>query len=449
MTRRIFGTDGVRGRSNEGFLTPGNLVKMAQSIGLEFLRGDHRHLVVIGKDTRLSGYMVESALTAGFISVGMNVILVGPMPTPAIAMLVRSLRADIGIVISASHNPAEDNGVKIFGPDGYKLPDGVEKSIEDRFQNFSEYMLADAPTLGQAKRLDDALGRYIEHVKTSFKKDVRLDGLKVVIDCAHGATYKIAPTILWELGAEVISIGIDPDGHNINSGCGATHTEAMQKAVVEHGAHIGISLDGDGDRIIVADEKGHKVDGDQIMAMIATRWAKKGYLNKDTVVATSMSNIGLEHYLKEQGIELLRTDVGDRYVIGEMRKKGLNLGGEQSGHIILSDYNSTGDGLIAMLQILRLLVQEGKPASKVCHKFTPVPQFLRNYRFARKDLLEDASVQAVIAEASADLEAAGGRLLIRKSGTEPLVRVMAECTDDELIERSMDHVLDALAAADQ
>ena len=448
MARRIFGTDGVRGLSNQGFLTAENLVRLAQSVGTEFLWGKHRHLVVIGKDTRLSGYMVEPALTAGFISVGFDVVLVGPMPTPAIAMLVRSLRADLGIMISASHNPAEDNGVKIFGPDGYKLPDALEKSIEERFYDFKEDMLPDAQNLGHAKRLDDALGRYIEHVKNSFEKDIRLDGLKVVMDCANGAGYKIAPTILWELGAEVIPMGVTPDGHNINQDCGATQTEAMRQAVVEHGAHVGISLDGDGDRLMLSDEKGVLVNGDQILAMIATQWSKQGRLKNNTVVATSMSNLGLEKYLATQDIKLVRTDVGDRYVIEAMRLDNLNVGGEQSGHIILRDYSSTGDGLVAMLQVLRLLVQEGKPASEVFHKFTPVPQVLENYRFKKKTLLEESSVMASIQEASKTLEGAGGRLLIRKSGTEPLVRVMAECDDMILMKKAVQGVLDALEKSD-
>lgn len=448
MTKGLFGTDGVRGRSNKGSLTPNNIVKLAQSIGSEFLWGNHRHLVVIGKDTRLSGYMVEPALVSGFISIGMDVVLVGPMPTPAIAMLVRSLRADVGIMISASHNPAEDNGIKVFGPDGYKLPDALEKSIEERFHTFTEDMLAPAEKLGHAKRLDDALGRYIEHVKTAFEKDIRLDGLKVVIDCANGATYKIAPTILWELGAEVISIGITPDGHNINKDCGATKTKAMRQAVVDHGAHVGISLDGDGDRIMLSDEKGALVNGDQIMAMIATLWSKQGRLRENTVVATSMSNLGLEQYLSSLDIKLKRTDVGDRHVIEAMRLDNLNLGGEQSGHIILQDYSTTGDGLVAMLQILSLLVKEEKPASEVFHKFDPVPQVLKNYRFKKAGLLEEKSVQDVIDDVSKALEENQGRLLIRKSGTEPLIRVMAECVDTALMEEQVDRVISSLEQAD-
>ena len=449
MGRRIFGTDGIRGRANQGFLTPDNLVRLAQSIGLEFMWGTHRHLVVIGKDTRLSGYMVEPALTSGFISAGFDVVLVGPMPTPAIAMLVQSLRADLGIMISASHNPAEDNGIKVFGRDGCKLPDALESAIEKRFHNFSEDDLPDAEHLGHAKRLDDALGRYIEHVKTSFDKDIRLDGLKIVIDCANGAGYKIAPTILWELGADVFPIGTHPDGHNINKDCGATKMEALCQAVLEHEAHVGIALDGDGDRLMLCDEKGHVANGDQILAMIATQWEKQGRLKAHTVVATSMSNIGLEHYLKTQGIVLHRTDVGDRYVIEAMRTQGLNVGGEQSGHIILRDYSTTGDGLVAMLQVLRLLVQEEKPASQVFHKFTPSPQILKNYRFKKKDLLKEKNVEEVIRSAHRVLEKTGGRLLIRTSGTEPLIRVMAECENIKCMEKEVQHVLDALAAADQ
>jgi phosphoglucosamine mutase len=449
MAKRIFGTDGVRGRANEGFLSSYNLVRLAQSIGLEFISGHHRHLVVIGKDTRLSGYMVEPALTSGFISAGFDVVLVGPMPTPAIAMLVQSLRADLGIMISASHNPSYDNGIKIFGPDGYKLPDRVEKSIENRFHNFSEEDLPPAEKLGHAKRLDDALGRYIEHVKTSFAKDVRLDGLKIVMDCAHGAGYKIAPTILWELGAEVIPLGVKPDGHNINKDCGATKTDMMRQAVIDHQAHVGISLDGDGDRVIFSDEKGQVVDGDQILAMIGTLWSKQGLLKNNTVVATVMSNLGLEKYFETQGITMLRTDVGDRYVIEAMRQGGFNIGGEQSGHIIIRDYSTTGDGLVAMLQVLRLLVQEQKPASKVFHIFTPIPQIMKNYRYGTKNLLQKEKVQETITSVQAALQEAGGRLLIRTSGTEPLIRVMGECSDGALMEGAINHVLDALEKSDQ
>lgn len=449
MGRRIFGTDGVRGRANEGFLSSYNLVRLAQSIGLEFINGTHRHLVIIGKDTRLSGYMVEPALTSGFISAGFDVVLVGPMPTPGIGMLVRSLRADLGIMISASHNPSYDNGIKIFGPDGYKLPDVVEKSIEKRFYEFSEDDLPPAEKLGHAKRLDDALGRYIEHVKTSFEKDIRLDGLKIVIDCAHGAAYKIAPTILWELGAEVIPIGIKPDGNNINQDCGATNTVAMREAVLTHQAHVGISLDGDGDRVIFSDEKGQIVDGDQILAMIGTLWSKQGRLSDNTVVATVMSNLGLEQYFQKQGIAMLRTDVGDRYVIEAMRAKNLNVGGEQSGHIILRDYGTTGDGLVAMLQVLRLLVQEKKPASHVFHIFTPILQIVNNYQYRSKELLQNPKVQETIAHAEVTLKKAGGRLLVRRSGTEPLIRLMAECEDRRVMEGMIHYVMETLAGEDR
>lgn len=449
MGRRIFGTDGVRGRANEGFLSSYNLVRLAQSIGLEFINGAHRHLVVIGKDTRLSGYMVEPALTSGFISAGFDVVLVGPMPTPGIGMLVRSLRADLGIMISASHNPSYDNGIKIFGPDGYKLPDVVEKSIEKRFYEFSEDDLPPAEKLGHAKRLDDALGRYIEHVKTSFEKDIRLDGLKIVIDCAHGAAYKIAPTILWELGAEVIPIGIKPDGNNINQDCGATNTVAMREAVLTHQAHVGISLDGDGDRVIFSDEKGQIVDGDQILAMIGTLWSKQRRLSDNTVVATVMSNLGLEQYFQKQGITMLRTDVGDRYVIEAMRAKNLNVGGEQSGHIILRDYGTTGDGLVAMLQVLRLLVQEKKPASHVFHVFTPILQIVNNYQYRSKELLQNPKVQESIAHAEVTLKKAGGRLLVRRSGTEPLIRLMAECEDRRVMEGMIHYVMETLAGEDR
>ncbi len=448
MARQIFGTDGIRGRANQGFLTPHSLVRLAQCIGLEFMWGTHRHLVVIGKDTRRSGYMVEPALTAGFISAGFDVVLVGPMPTPAIALLVQSLRADLGIMISASHNPAEDNGVKVFGRDGYKLPDKLEAAITKRFHEFSEDDLPTAENLGSAKRLDDALGRYIEHVKTSFDKKTRLDGLKIVVDCANGAGYKIAPTILWELGAEVIPIGVHPDGYNINQDCGATHPEALCQAVLENNAHVGIALDGDGDRLILVDEKGQVINGDQILAMIGVQWSKQGRLQSNTIVATSMSNLGLEHYLKSKGITLERTDVGDRYVIEAMRKGNLNVGGEQSGHIILTDYSTTGDGLVAMLQVLLLLVEEGRPASEVFHQFDPVPQVLKNYRYKTKDLLKNSLVEESIQKAHKALEKAKGRLLIRTSGTEPLIRVMAECDDIGVMEREVQGVLDVLGKMD-
>ncbi len=441
MTKKIFGTDGIRSTVNKEPLTASTILKVAQATGLQFMRGDHRHLVVIAKDTRLSGYMVEPALTAGFTSVGMDVILVGPMPTPAVSMLIRSLRADLGVMISASHNPADDNGIKIFGPDGRKLPDSVEKEIENKILNLQESDLVSPANLGRARRLDDAPGRYIEHIKNTFPKGKTLQGLKIIIDCANGAAYKIAPTVLWELGADIISIGDDPDGHNINKNCGATATEALKRSVVDNKAHIGIALDGDADRIIVSDEKGNIIDGDQIIASLARYWQKENKLNKNTVVTTQMSNIGLEHYLTKKGIQMIRTQVGDRYVTTEMFKNGYNLGGEQSGHIILSDYGTTGDGLLAGLQILSLLVDSNKPASNILQKFSPVPQLLKNYKFKDIDLLDNKTVKECMEAAEKKLIDAKGRLLIRKSGTEPLVRVMAECEDSELLISIIDDII--------
>lgn len=448
MTRKIFGTDGIRGTVNKEPLTANTILKVAQAAGLKFMRGNHRHLVVIAKDTRLSGYMVEPALTSGFTSVGMDVILVGPMPTPAVSMLIRSLRADLGVMISASHNLADDNGIKIFGPDGHKLPDSVEKEIEGKMASLAESDLVIPPQLGRARRLDDAPGRYIEHVKSTFPKRKTLKGLKIVIDCAHGAAYKIAPTVLWELGADILPIGVTPDGHNINKDCGATATETLRRSVVDHKAHIGIALDGDADRIIVSDEKGTIIDGDQIIAALARYWQKQGKLNKNTVVTTQMSNIGLEHYLAKKEIKMIRSQVGDRYVTAEMFKHGYNLGGEQSGHIILSDYGTTGDGLLAGLQILSLLVDSQKPASEVLQKFNPVPQALKNYKFKHIKLLENKKVTQCIDTAEKKLVVANGRLLIRKSGTEPLVRVMAECEDSELLRSTLDDIMSCLKEND-
>ncbi len=449
MTRKIFGTDGIRSLVNRGPLTPGTILNVAQATGLQFMRGDHRHLVIIAKDTRLSGYMLEPALTAGFTSVGMDVILVGPMPTPAVSMLIRSLRADLGIMISASHNPADDNGIKIFGPDGQKLPDSVEKDIEAKADSLTETDLVMPSKLGRARRLDDAPGRYIEHVKSTFPKGKTLQGLKIVIDCANGAAYKIAPTVLWELGAEIIPIGIHPDGRNINQNCGATSTGALQKSVVDNKADIGIALDGDADRIIVSDEKGHIVDGDQLIATLACHWQENDKLNHNTVVTTLMSNIGLENYLATKGIKMIRTQVGDRYVSAEMLNNNYNLGGEQSGHIILSDYGTTGDGLLAGLQILSILVESRQPASKVLQKFKAVPQSLKNYRFKDQTLLENSIVKNCMNVAEKKLTDAGGRLLIRKSGTEPLVRVMAECEDADLLNTAIDDVIQCLEKTDK
>ncbi|OWJ66221.1 phosphoglucosamine mutase [Inquilinus limosus] len=437
MTRKLFGTDGIRGRANVEPMTAETALKVATAAAAQFRRGDHRHLVVIGKDTRLSGYLLEPALTAGFIGAGMDVTLVGPIPTPAIAMLTRSLRADLGVMISASHNPYEDNGIKLFGPDGYKLSDEVEREIEDRIAQPAEDQLAPAARLGRARRLDDASGRYIEYAKNTFPKGLRLDGLKVVVDCANGAAYKVAPAVLWELGAEVVTIGVSPDGLNINKGCGATATDVMQQAVVAHGAHLGLSLDGDADRLIMADETGRQIDGDQLMAMIARDWAAGDRLAQPAVAATVMSNLGMERFLGGLGINLIRTAVGDRYVVETMRERGLNLGGEQSGHIVMSDYATTGDGLIAALQVLAVIQQAGRPSSEVFRVFEPMPQRLRSVRFTpvpgAPSPLEQALVKDAIAAAEAKL-GKDGRLLIRKSGTEPLIRVMAEGEDAALIE---------------
>lgn len=444
MGRKFFGTDGIRGRTNIAPMTAEMAMKVGQAAGAHFLRGDHRHRVVIGKDTRLSGYMMESAMVAGFTSVGMDVVLLGPMPTPAVAMLTKELRADIGVMISASHNKFADNGIKLFGPDGYKLSDEDERSIETLLETGAA--LADAGMIGRAKRIDDARGRYIHFAKDTFPHQLRLDGLKVVVDCANGAAYQVAPDALWELGAEVIAIGTKPNGTNINEGCGSTAPQALQETVVASGAHIGLALDGDADRLIVVDEKGQLVDGDQLMALIATSQSKRGTLKGGALVATVMSNLGLERCLKDQGIGLHRASVGDRYVLEMMREKGCNVGGEQSGHIILSDHATTGDGLVAGLQVLAALIESGKPASEVLHLFDPVPQLLKNVRFAGGAPLDKDSVRSVIAEAELALNGRG-RLVIRKSGTEPLIRVMAEGDDAELVEQWVDRICDAVAAA--
>jgi phosphoglucosamine mutase len=431
MTRKLFGTDGIRGTANEEPITAETALAVAKAAGRQFLRGDHRHTVVIGKDTRLSGYMLEPALTAGFIAVGMDVVLLGPLPTPAVGMLTRSLRADLGVMISASHNPYQDNGIKLFGPDGFKLSDEVELEIEGRLGDGAGEV-APAHQLGRAQRLDDALGRYIEFVKSSFPRGLRLDGLKVVIDCANGAAYRVAPKVLYELGAEVVPIGVYPDGFNINQRCGATDPARMQEAVVTQGADFGIALDGDADRAILADEKGKVVDGDQVMALVGRSWLQDGRLAGGAVVATVMSNLGLERFLNGLGCGLVRTPVGDRYVVERMREGGYNVGGEQSGHIVLSDFATTGDGLIAALQVLAVVVQAGKPASAVTRLFEPLPQILRNVRFSGGAPLEDKTVQAAIRDGESRLGQAG-RLVIRKSGTEPLIRVMAEGEDEALV----------------
>jgi phosphoglucosamine mutase len=445
MRRTLFGTDGIRGTANSEPMTPETALKVAMAVGECFHNGAHKHLVVIGKDTRLSGYMLEPALTAGFITMGMDVVLVGPLPTPAIAMLTRSLRADIGVVISASHNPYADNGIKLFGPDGYKLSDELESRIEQSLDDGPRRRAAPAE-LGRAKRLDDAGGRYIEFVKQSFPKGLRLDGLRVVVDCAHGAAYKVAPTVFWELGAEVFSIGVAPDGLNINRECGALAPEQMRAEVLARRADLGIALDGDADRLIVADERGEILDGDQLMALIATSLSRGGRLAGGALVATVMSNLGLERCLKGQGIGLHRTAVGDRYVVEKMRALGCNLGGEQSGHIILSDYATTGDGLIAALQVLAAIVETGRRASEVCRVFTPVPQLLRNVRFGNGRPLEAERVKRAIADGEARLGAAG-RLVIRNSGTEPVIRVMAQGEDEALLTGVVEEICTAILAA--
>jgi phosphoglucosamine mutase len=446
MTREYFGTDGIRGTANTEPMTAETALRIGMAAGAHFTNGDHRHRVVIGKDTRLSGYMLEPALTAGFVSVGMDVVLVGPMPTPAIAMLVRSLRADLGVMLSASHNPYQDNGIKFFGPDGYKLSDEVEAAIEKSLDGGLDRFRTTPERLGRARRLDDVVGRYTEFVKRTFPRGLSLEGLKVVIDCANGAAYKVAPEVLWELGAEVIPVGIEPDGFNINRGCGSTDTAYMREQIVAHGADIGLALDGDADRLIVADERGQAIDGDQIMAVIAERWAATGELAGGGVVATVMSNLGLERHLDARGLQLVRTQVGDRYVVERMRASGYNLGGEQSGHIVLGDYATTGDGLIAGLQVLAAVVEGGKAASETCRRFEPLPQLMQNVRVNGGVAMEAAGVKAAIADGEARLGEAG-RLLIRKSGTEPVVRVMAEGEDAALIAAVVGDIAEAIRQA--
>jgi len=444
MTRKLFGTDGIRGRANEEPMTAETALRVAMAAASLFRRGEHRHRVVIGKDTRLSGYLLEPALTAGFIAKGMDVILLGPIPTPAVAMLTKSLRADMGVMISASHNPYQDNGIKLFDPDGYKLSDDIEAQIEARTELGSTDDHAPSAMLGRASRLDDAIGRYVEYVKATFPNGLRLDGLKIVVDCANGAAYKVAPAVLWELGAEVIPLAVHPNGKNINDKCGTTHPELMQEAVLLHQADVGIALDGDADRLIMADEKGRRIDGDQLMALVAQSWMKAGRLKGGGVVATVMSNLGLERFLTAQKIALHRTPVGDRYVVEDMRARGCNIGGEQSGHIVLSDYSATGDGLIAALQVLACIREKKRKASEVCNLFKPLPQILSNVKIgAGSDILEKASIKAAIASAEKKLNG-GGRLLIRKSGTEPLIRVMAEGDDEKLVKALVDEIAEAI-----
>ena len=444
MTRKFFGTDGIRGRTNQMPMTAAMAQRIGQAAGAHFLRGDHRHRVVIGKDTRLSGYMMETALISGFTSVGMDVVMVGPVPTPGVAMLTHSMRADLGVMISASHNKYVDNGIKLFGPDGFKLSDQDELAIEALLEQ--EPLLVPAEQIGRARKFEDARGRYIHAAKLTFPGDLRLDGLKIVIDCAHGAAYQVAPSALWELGAEVIAIGVSPNGLNINDECGSTDTGLLKQTVIENGADIGLALDGDADRLIVVDQKGETVDGDQLMALIGTSWHRRGQLKGGGVVATVMSNLGLEHYLAGAGLALERTQVGDRYVLEAMRSKGYNVGGEQSGHIILTDYATTGDGLVAGLQVLAELVVTGRPASEVLSLFEPLPQLLKNVRFAGGAPLEAASVKAAIADGEQRL-GGGGRLVIRKSGTEPLIRVMAEGEDEALVAEVVDSICEAVKAA--
>jgi phosphoglucosamine mutase len=455
-TRQFFGTDGVRGQANLWPITPDMIMKIAMATAQKFTRGDHRHSVVIGKDTRQSGYMVESSLTAGFVSMGMDVILLGPLPTPAVAMLTRTLRADLGVMISASHNPYTDNGIKFFGPDGFKLSDSEEMEIEATIKKNDSFLgnrqgnalLAHSTLLGKAHRLDDATGRYIEFAKATFPRGMRLDELKIVIDCAHGAAYKVAPKILWELGAEIIPIGIAPDGTNINDKCGATSLGTLQKAVLENQADLGIALDGDADRLMMVDEAGAIIDGDQLLALIATSWSEDGDLRGGGIVTTHMSNLGLERYLETKNLKLIRTNVGDRYVLEGMRTHGCNVGGEQSGHIILRDYMTTGDGIIAALQVLGVLVQKQLKASQLGHTFAPVPQVLKSIRTSSFAPLNDSRVRKAIEEAERCLIKDRGKLLIRRSGTEPLIRVMAQGDNEQTLTSLIHHIVETIEIAD-
>ncbi|MFO1082607.1 MAG: phosphoglucosamine mutase [Reyranellaceae bacterium] len=444
MTRTLFGTDGVRGRANSKPMTAEIAMRIGMAAGQIFARGGHRHRAVVGKDTRLSGYMLEQALSAGLLSMGMDVLLLGPLPTPAVGFLTRAMRADVGVMISASHNPYEDNGIKLFGPDGFKLSDAVEMQIEGLVLSGDDGSLAEPSKIGRAKRLDDAEGRYIEAVKASAARGLDLSDLKIVVDCANGAAYKVAPTVLWELGAEVTSLGISPNGFNINDRCGSTHPQNLQRAVVEQGADIGIALDGDADRVVLVCEKGKVIDGDQLMAAIADTWRNDARLAGGGVVATVMSNLGLERYLGGRDLKLVRTPVGDRYVLERMRADGYNLGGEQSGHIIMTDHATTGDGLMAALQALAAMIKAGKPASETFHAFEPVPQLLKNVRVVDAGAaLADQKVIDAIAAGEARL-GSGGRILVRKSGTEPLIRVMAEGDDSDLVRAVVDGIIDAM-----
>src|SRR5579872_3996560 len=445
MARRHFGTDGIRGRANSE-ITADMALKVGQAAGVAFRRGEHRHRVVIGKDTRLSSYMIEHALVAGFTSVGVEVLLLGPAPTPAVAMLTRSMRCDLGVMISASHNPYEDNGIKLFGPDGYKLSDEVEGRIEAMMDGEVAPMLARSADLGRAKRIDDLQARYIEYAKRTLGREVSFEGLRVIIDCANGAAYKVVPEALWELGAEVIKIGVEPNGLNINFEVGSTAPDALTHKVREMRADVGIAVDGDADRMIIVDEKGHLVDGDQVLAVVAKSWRDEGRLAKSGIVATVMSNLGLERHLADLGLTLERTAVGDRYVIERMRDKVYNVGGEQSGHIILSDYSTTGDGLVSALQVLAVVQKLGKPVSEVCRRFEALPQVLRNVRFTSTKPLENPTVAKAIADATARL-CGRGRLVVRPSGTEPVIRVMGEADDRALVDALVSDVCDAVAGA--
>jgi phosphoglucosamine mutase len=443
MSRKYFGTDGIRGRANSAALTPAIAMRAGMAAGRIFTRGEHRHRVVIGKDTRLSGYMIESALVAGFTAVGMDVFQFGPLPTPAVAMLTRTLRADMGVMITASHNQYQDNGIKFFGPDGRKLSDEHEAAIEALMDNGLESGLATSPKLGRAKRVDDSQARYIEFVKRTFPAELTLEGMRIVLDCANGAAYKVAPAILWELGAEIITMGVTPDGFNINSDCGSTVPEMMAAKVKEVRADFGIALDGDADRVVMADERGRIIDGDQVLALLADSWKQRGRLKGGGVVGTVMSNAGLDRYLKSLDLKLARAAVGDRYVLEQMQKGGFNIGGEQSGHIVLSDFSPTGDGMMAALQVLAVIVAQGKPASVAAHRFEPLPQILESVRFQKGSPLTSARVTESIKAGEARLNGSG-RLLVRKSGTEPVIRVMAEGDDESLVRSVVADVVSAI-----
>ncbi|MGH1478121.1 MAG: phosphoglucosamine mutase [Geminicoccales bacterium] len=443
MTRQFFGTDGIRGTANTPPMTAEIALKLGMAAGSQFTRGDHRHRVVIGKDTRLSGYMLEPALTAGFLAMGMDVTILGPLPTPGVAMMTRSLRADLGVMISASHNAYQDNGIKLFGPDGFKLSDDIELAIEQRMRDVDTISLASPDLLGRALKLEGSRERYIEALKATLPKGMTLNGLKIVIDCAHGAGYVVSPKVLWELGAEVIEIGTAPNGFNINDQCGSTYPDGLCATVKEHGADLGIALDGDADRLVLADENGRLIDGDQMLGLLANHWKRQDRLGSDTVVATIMSNLGLERYLESQGMKLHRTKVGDRYVVEHMRASGHTLGGEQSGHIVMSEFASTGDGLLAGLQILAAMREQDQPLSMIGRVFEPLPQRLKNCKLTGGKPLEDGEVQRCI-EVANDRLSGHGRLLVRPSGTEPLIRVMVEADDESLLSEVLDEVSDII-----